>query len=63
VKPELPLLLLLLLLAVLLRQLLDAAPSTPPFILAAADCLRPMTLVVVGGDCNVPVPPVDQSHV
>ena len=54
-KPELPLLLLLLLLAVLLRQLLGA-PSTPPFILAAADCLR-LILVV---DSKLAV---DQSHV
>jgi len=54
-KPELPLLLLLLLLAVLLRQLLDA-PSTPPFILAAADCRR----LIAAGDSKVSV---DQSYV
>jgi len=57
VKPELPLLLLLLLLAVLLRQLLDA-PSSPPFILAAADCLRLTPTADV--DSKVPA---DQSHV
>lgn len=56
-KPELPLLLLLLLLAVLLRQLLDA-PSSPPFILAAADCLRLTPTADV--DSKVPA---DQSHV
>jgi len=55
VKPELPLLLLLLLDAVLPRQPLDA-PSTPPFIVAAAaDCLR---LTPAAADSNV-----DQSHV
>ena len=54
-KPELPLLLLLLLDAVLPRQPLDA-PSTPPFIVAAAaDCLR---LTPAAADSNV-----DQSHV